>query len=121
LIIGVGALMSQLGTKNEAAATEIVLILPVLAWLIEGGIRWEHWYAYIQRHYAIREFLNTTNSEAAISLYDLQNQLMPTGPNPRLLKFRSCFLKPGVSVFYGLTWLLGCAAFEVPEKIGKMF
>ena len=35
LIIGVGALMSQLGTKNEAAAAEIALILPNWAGVAE--------------------------------------------------------------------------------------
>ncbi len=121
LVIGLGALMSQLGTKHEADAAIIALILPILAWLVEGGIRWEHWYGFVQRHYAIRAFLNDTDGGAAISLYDLQNQLMPLPPDYRRRKFRGCFLKGGVVGFYGVLWLLAGLAFDVPEKVVQMF
>ena len=119
LILGIGALLSVAISKENAGIAEMALALPVFSWLVEGGIRWNHWYGYIRRHYTIRDFLNNTDDDAAISLYDLQNRLMPEAAGGALAKLQSCFASGDIVVFYGVIWLLTFFAFDMHDAIVK--
>jgi hypothetical protein len=112
LVLGIGALLSVELAKPQPGVAEAAVVLPIISWLIEAGIRWESWQPYVQRHYAIRHFLNDPDQDSSISLYDLKNTLMPMPPGHRAQKFRRCFLNTSMVWFYGVIWLLAFTLFD---------
>jgi hypothetical protein len=88
--------------KDYPNLRTLALLIPVMGWVVEGMIRWDHWYGYVERYNTIRNFLNS--KEGSLYIYDLKDyrdhgrkSLCEMLTYERL---RPSFLKPEVVIFY---------------------
>jgi uncharacterized membrane protein YqaE (UPF0057 family) len=71
-ITAVLALLSISFSKTQTDLRILAIFVPPVSWLLEGMIRWDHWYGYVERYLTISKFLNDSNS-SPIHIYDLKN------------------------------------------------
>jgi hypothetical protein len=94
-------------TIRSADLPLLAVFAAFLYWFIEGMMRHQYWYKYVTRYRALREWVNSDNSEA-IAIYDLTNSL---GRQPgRWKRFYKCFFKVEPATVY---ILMGLAAVVV--------
>jgi hypothetical protein len=71
-VTAVLALLSISFSKTQIDLRVLTAFVPLVSWLIEGMIRWDHWYGYVERYLTIGRFLNDARSPE-IYIYDLKN------------------------------------------------
>jgi hypothetical protein len=100
-LTAVAALVS-LRSQHPPLAT-LAVVLVIMALLVEGMIRWDHWYGYVERYNVIRKFLNGLNGDS-LYVYDLKNYKTDDGRTFRSMlspeSIRSSFLKKEMIMFY---------------------
>lgn len=108
--------MGAIGLSFTIGSADLLLLAVFAAfvyWFIEGMMRHQYWYKYVTRYRALREWVNSDNSEA-IAVYDLTNSL---GRQPgRWERFHKCFFKVEPTVVY---ILMGLAAMVVRGVLAK--
>ena len=94
--------------------------LPILAmfaaaffWFLEGMMRHQYWYKYVDRYRAIRDWIKRGMQED-IEVYDLTNEF--GSPTPPLAKMRRSFLKLEPTIVY---IVMGIAAWFVGSVIAQ--
>ena len=97
-------------TIKSDAVPLLVLALSVVYWFLEGMMRHQYWFKYVDRYRFLRNNINSPEPALAkISVYDLTNHFCRT-PIGAFAKFKACFLKVEPSVLYGI---MGFLAFGV--------
>jgi len=100
-VTAVAALVS-LRIQQPPLAT-LAFLLVIMAFFLEGLIRWDHWYGYVERYNVIRRFLNGLDGDS-LYIYDLKNYKAGDKRSFRSLfsseSVKSCFFKKEVIVFY---------------------
>ena len=92
--------------------SEIVPLLAValsgLYWFLEGMMRHQYWFKYVDRYRFLRDRINAPDFQlAGISVYDLTNHFHRIHRS-WWARVRACFFKTEPTVLYGV---MGCAAF----------
>lgn len=91
----------------------LAVLLSILYWFLEGMMRYQYWFKYVDRYRYLRDQINSpTFMLANISVYDLTNHFH-RGSRPSWARVRACFFKLEPSVSFGvmgaaalLVWLL---------------
>jgi len=102
-LTSVPALSITLSAKHPELKT-LAILIPFMGFFVEGMIRWDHWYGYVERYNVIRTFLNSKDGK--LYLYDLKNYR--NGGRRNFLemftreRIASSFCKQEVAVFYAL-------------------
>ena len=100
-LTAVAALVSS--QIKQPPLAKLAFVLVIMAFIVEGMIRWDHWYGYVERYNVIRKFLNGLNGDT-ICVYDLKNYRLEDRRSFRSLlsaeSVRSSFLKKEVIIFY---------------------
>jgi len=106
-ITAVLALISISFSKLQTDLRFLAVLLPLISWVLEGMIRWDHWYGYVQRYFTISKFLNG-NEPPDLYVYDLKNYMgeKTTRPSGGRGVIRSSFGKLEPAIFYGFILLL---------------
>jgi len=118
--------LAALGLAFTIHSEEIPLLVTLLSfvyWFLEGMMRHQYWFKYVDRYRFLRNMLNDPAvSLVSISVYDLTNHFHRT-PVRAGKKFRACFFKVEPSALYGVMgglalalWLLlrnGVVSFRV--------
>jgi hypothetical protein len=94
--------------KSEAVPL-LVVALSLVYWFLEGMMRHQYWFKYVDRYRFLRNNINNPGTElASLTVYDLTNHFNRTTVG-RWKKFRACFFKVEPSVLYGLMGTLALA------------
>lgn len=94
-------------TIKSTAVPLLAVALSVLYWFLEGMMRHQYWFKYVDRYRFIRGQINKPEFKlASISVYDLTNHFHRL-PRPWWARIRVCFFKIEPTVLYGV---MGCAA-----------
>jgi hypothetical protein len=105
--------MGSLGIGFSVGVSLFALLATLVAalyWFIEGVMRYQYWFKYIQRYRSVRLALNEgTPGLDEISVYDLTDHY-GSGSVSRWAKVRICFLRLEPTVVY---LVLGAASFAV--------
>ncbi|AKS42548.1 hypothetical protein [Wenzhouxiangella marina] len=89
-------------TIKSVTVPLLVVVLSLAYWFLEGTMRYQYWFKYVDRYRFLRDRMNSPDPDLdRISIYDLTN-LYHRKPVQRLKKFKACFLKKEPSVLYGL-------------------
>jgi len=84
--------------------------LSVLYWFLEGMVRHQYWFKYVDRYRFLRDSINKPGADLSnISVYDLTNKAHRVSTS-RWHEVRPCFFKLEPTVLYGV---MGMAAFLV--------
>jgi hypothetical protein len=82
--------------------------LSVLYWFLEGMVRHQYWFKYVNRYRFLRDYINKPGADISqISVYDLTNTAHRPSAS-RWHQVKPCFLKLEPTVLYGV---MGTAAF----------
>lgn len=100
-------------TIKSVVVPLLAVVLSVLYWFLEGMMRHQYWFKYVDRYRFLRNSINKPGADIShISIYDLTNKLHRT-PTSRWHQIKACFLKLEPTVLYGvmgavalLLWLL---------------
>jgi hypothetical protein len=100
-------------TIKSLTVTWLAVFLSILYWFLEGMVRHQYWYKYVDRYRFLRDSLNNPEADISrISVYDLTNKNHRSSSS-RWHEIKPCFLKLEPSVLYGamggaalLLWLL---------------
>lgn len=96
-------------TIKSDALPLLVVALSLVYWFLEGMMRHQYWFKYVDRYRFLRDSINAADHQLGkIAVYDLTNHFHRT-PVSSWNKFRSCFLKAEPSVLYGLMGALALA------------
>lgn len=86
----------------------LVVALSVVYWFLEGMMRHQYWFKYVDRYRFLRDHINRVDSNLAkLTVYDLTNHFNRKSTG-RWEKFKACFFKLEPTVLYGL---MGSLAF----------
>jgi hypothetical protein len=102
--------LASLGLSFTIKSTMVPLLaaaLSVLYWFLEGMMRHQYWFKYVDRYRFLRDRINGPEfGIARISVYDLTNHFHCV-PRSWWARVRACFFKIEPTVLYGV---MGCAA-----------
>ncbi len=88
----------------------LAVMLSVLYWFLEGTMRHQYWYKYVERYRFLRDAINRPGVDLSyMSVYDLTNTVHRISKSRRH-QMKACFFKLEPSVLYGV---MGTAAFLV--------
>jgi hypothetical protein len=94
-------------TIKSASVPLLAAALSALYWFLEGMMRHQYWFKYVDRYRFLRGRINDPEFDlASISIYDLTNHFHRT-PSTWWARVRACFFKIEPTVLYGV---MGCAA-----------
>jgi hypothetical protein len=83
----------------------LAVALSLLYWFLEGMMRHQYWFKYVDRYRFLRNHINTPPSDVStISVYDLTNHFHRI-PRSWWSKVRECFFKVEPTVLYGVMGL----------------
>ena len=87
----------------------LAVALSVLYWFLEGMMRHQYWFKYVDRYRFLRNHINEPQSDTSgISVYDLTNHFHRT-PRSWWGRVRECFFKVEPTVLYGVMGLAALA------------
>lgn len=87
-------------TIKSADVTLLAVLLSVIYWFLEGMMRHQYWYKYVERYRFLRNALNNDDIDLSdISVYDLTNE-RHREPGNKSKKIRKCFFKLEPSVTF---------------------
>ena len=100
-------------TIKAAAIPLLAVLLALLYWFLEGMMRHQYWFKYVDRYRFLRDTLNSPSFDLkSLSIYDLTNHFHRR-PITKWEKFCQCFFKIEPSALYllmgsaaALIWLL---------------
>lgn len=88
----------------------LAVLLSLLYWFLEGMMRHQYWFKYVDRYRYLRDQINSqTFNLSDISVYDLTNHFHGTSYSRRA-RISACFFKLEPSMSFGV---MGVAAFLV--------
>jgi hypothetical protein len=95
-------------TIKSVVVPWLAVALSILYWFLEGMIRHQYWFKYVDRYRFLRDSINKPETDISqISLYDLTNKAARISTS-RWPQIKACFLKLEPTVLYGV---MGVAAF----------
>ena len=87
---------------QSAVVPLLAVVLSLLYWFLEGMMRHQYWYKYVDRYRFLRDNINTPDCDLAdLTVYDLTNELRRK-PYTWWGRVRMCFFKVEPSVLYGV-------------------
>lgn len=97
-------------TIKSALVPLLAVALSALYWFLEGMMRYQYWFKYVDRYRFLRDHINEPEFRLTdISIYDLTNHFHRI-PRPWWVRARACFFKIEPTALYGV---MGCAAFAL--------
>lgn len=103
--------LASLGLAFTIKSPSVPLLaigLSMLYWFLEGMMRHQYWFKYVDRYRFLRDHINQPHFDLDdISVYDLTNHFHRI-PGSAWARIRVCFLKLEPSALYGV---MGAAAF----------
>lgn len=94
-------------TIKSSVVPLLAVVLSLLYWFLEGMMRYQYWFKYVDRYRFLRDHINQPEIKLDdISVYDLTNHFHRK-PHSWWTRFRNCFFKLEPSVLYGV---MGAAA-----------
>ena len=101
------AIMGITFTSKVAVLPFLAAGMSVLYWILEGLLRHQYWYKYVERYRRIRDELNKPDPDLdSLSVYDLTNKYS-SAPDEKASKIVGSFFKIETVVFYVSMALLG--------------
>lgn len=95
-------------TIKSPAVPLLAVLLSLLYWFLEGMMRHQYWYKYVDRYRFLRYHINQPEIPLSdISVYDLTNHFHRKS-RTWWARVRACFFKLEPSVLYGV---MGASAF----------
>lgn len=96
-------------TIESEAVPLLAIGLSILYWFLEGMMRHQYWFKYVDRYRFLRDRINQAGGLklAEISVYDLTNHFHRK-PGTRWARITACFFKLEPGVLYGV---MGTVAF----------
>lgn len=95
-------------TIKSPAVPLLAVVLSLLYWFLEGMMRHQYWFKYVDRYRFLRDHINQPEIQLSdISVYDLTNHFHRM-PRTWWARVRSCFFKLEPGVLYGV---MGASAF----------
>lgn len=95
--------IASIGLAFTIKSTDVIflaMLLSVVYWFLEGMMRHQYWYKYVERYRFLRNSLNSDEVDLSdISVYDLTNERHRESEN-KYLKIRKCFFKLEPSVTF---------------------
>lgn len=102
--------LASLGLSFTIKSTVVPLLavaLSALYWFLEGMMRLQYWFKYVDRYRFLRDRINSPQFRIeSVSVYDLTNHFHRV-PRSLWARIRACFFKIEPTVLYGV---MGCAA-----------
>ncbi|WP_341644075.1 hypothetical protein [Thauera sp. SDU_THAU2] len=100
-------------TIKSPAVPLLAALLSILYWFLEGMMRHQYWFKYVDRYRFLRSQLNSPEFKlSAVSVYDLTNHFH-RAEQSRWARVKACFFKLEPSISFGvmgaaaiLIWLL---------------
>jgi hypothetical protein len=87
----------------------LVVVISAVYWLLEGMMRYQYWFKYVDRYRFLRDNINASDFlPSSIPVYDLTNHIRRVPPS-RWSKFKACFLKREPLFLYGLMGAMSLA------------
>lgn len=81
-------------TIKAAAVPLLAVLLALLYWFLEGMMRYQYWFKYVDRYRFLRDTLNSPSFDLkSLSIYDLTNHFHRKSIT-KWGKFRQCFFNP---------------------------